>query len=73
METMKQSKSVSCDVVEVLLYVVCCCGCLQGKRVGVFVKDAFTGNFVDGWNEMLGSMKMSQVCFYCDGGDVIVM
>ena len=33
----------------------------QGKVVGVFMKDSFTGDFVEGWKGVLGGVKVTQV------------
>ena len=33
----------------------------QGKRIGVFAKDDFTGEFVEGWKTALESSKFEQV------------
>lgn len=37
------------------------CLCLQGEFVGVFKKDEFTGDFVEGWKTTLSDSNMSQV------------
>lgn len=34
---------------------------VQGKNVGVFQKDAFTGEFVDAWKSTMASVKIAQV------------
>lgn len=33
----------------------------QGQRVGIFAKDRFTGDFVDGWRAALDATEMEQV------------
>ena len=37
----------------------------QGKVVGVFRKDEFTGDFVDGWKATLSEISMTQVSYMC--------
>lgn len=33
----------------------------QGQRVGIFAKDRFTGDFVDGWRAALDATEVEQV------------
>ena len=33
----------------------------QGKKIGVFAKDGFSGPFVEGWTSSLSEIKVSQV------------
>ena len=34
---------------------------LQGSRIGVFTKDNFTGDFVDGWKKVLEDASFEMV------------
>ena len=45
----------------------------QGQRVGIFAKDRFTGDFVDGWKAALDATEMEQVQHmqYCRGIDAM--
>ena len=64
---MKKSKSVRTDRFSSDLTYSCVCVCdfilslSQGKLVGVFQKDSFTGEFVEAWKSTMASMKMHQV------------
>lgn len=57
LEAAKTSKSVS----KYKQYKVIVYSLSQGKRIGVFSKDDFTGEFVEGWKTALESSKFEQV------------
>ena len=57
-----------CLCVYILCVCMCVCVCIQGKVVGVFKKDEFSGDFADGWKTTLNDSHMTQVSASHDPG-----